>query len=400
MTKELVLPIRPHANQKALIKAQKRFNVVAAGRRFGKTEVQKIRAIYMIMQGAVVWWVTPTFDNGTDTWLDLMNFFTQFVPRERINRSSRRIFLDNGGQLRMVGANNFKRGSGVNHIFIDEAAFCDLDELFQYQLRPMLIESRGGATFFSSTNGRNGFWKLYQRGLDPNEPEWESWHFTSYDNPLLTADEIDDIRRHTPERVFQQEYMAEFLDDGGAVFRNLKACTQVEKVVAKGDIVFGVDWGKIDDYTVITVLDATTGAVLEVDRFNQIDWHLQRSRLIALFKRYKPTTIYAERNSIGDPNIEALFRDGLPVEGFTTTAASKQEIINALALAFEQGDISIPDDTVLVGELQAFTLERLPSGNFRYTAPPGLHDDMVISLALAWHAKANRRSTLLILDYA
>jgi len=70
---------------------------------------------------------------------------------------------------------------------------------------------------------------------------------------------------------------------------------------------------------------------------------------------------------------------------FTTTASSKGPLIEALALALERGELAILPDPALVGELNAYRLERLPSGRFRYGAPPGEHDDCVIALALAWH---------------
>jgi len=385
-TINLTLPIRPHINQLPIIQTTARFNVIAAGRRFGKTEAQKLRAIYMVMQGKNVWWMNPTFDNTTETWRDFLAFFEQFVPRDHINKSRREIITPHGGCIRMVGANNFKRGPGVDHVFVDEAAFCQLDDLWDYQLRPMLMDSRGGATFPSSTNGRNHFWKLFQMGLDPSEPEWQSWHYTSYDNPLLDHAEIEDIKRNTPERVFRQEYMAEFLDDGGAVFRNLQACIH-DAPVKWGSVVFGVDWGRANDFTVIVALDADTGHMLAMDRFNQIDWTLQRGRLITMYQRYKPRVVLAEQNSIGDPNIEELQKRGIPVEPFSTTQQSKAEIINSLALNLEQETIGILNDPILLGELQAYTVERLPGGTYRYTAPRGLHDDCVMALALANNAR-------------
>ena len=72
--------------------------------------------------------------------------------------------------------------------------------------------------------------------------------------------------------------------------------------------------------------------------------------------------------------------------GFTTTSDSKSDVILALALAFERGEIRIPNDPVLIAELESFEATRLPSGKWRYSAPDGMHDDCVIALALAWHA--------------
>ena len=98
---------------------------------------------------------------------------------------------------------------------------------------------------------------------------------------------------------------------------------------------------------------------------------------------------------MGTPIIEDLQRAGLPVYPFTTTNATKAAIIDALSLAFERGTLTILPDEVLVGELQAYTSERLPSGLTRYSAPQGMHDDTVIALALAnWFG--NRVATVSI----
>jgi hypothetical protein len=105
-----------------------------------------------------------------------------------------------------------------------------------------------------------------------------------------------------------------------------------------------------------------------------------------LSEQWQPSQIIAEQNSIGQPVIEQLTRDGLRIQPFTTTSASKAQAIEALALAFERRDIRILNDPVLVGELVAYQAERLPSGLLRYGAPGGGHDDMVMSLALAWSA--------------
>jgi len=52
-------------------------------------------------------------------------------------------------------------------------------------------------------------------------------------------------------------------------------------------------------------------------------------------------------------------------------------------LAFERQTMGLLDDPVLLAELDAYTMERLPSGSWRYGAPSGLHDDCVMALALA-----------------
>lgn len=72
------------------------------------------------------------------------------------------------------------------------------------------------------------------------------------------------------------------------------------------------------------------------------------------------------------------------VTGVKLTSVSKAAMVNELAVAFEQRTIRIFPDPVLLGELLAYSAERLPSGALRYSAPPGQHDDTVIALALAF----------------
>lgn len=91
---------------------------------------------------------------------------------------------------------------------------------------------------------------------------------------------------------------------------------------------------------------------------------------------------------MGGPLVEALQRLELPVRSFTTTAITKPPLIDALVLAIERGDIGLTNNAQLINELQAYESDRLPSGAVRYSAPGGMHDDHVISLALAWRAVA------------
>jgi len=138
----------------------------------------------------------------------------------------------------------------------------------------------------------------------------------------------------------------------------------------------------------LTVVDYETGAVLAIERMNLIDYRVQRQRLAEVCAQWQPESILAEQNSMGDPLIEDLQADGLPVQGFVTTQQSKARIIEALALAFQRREVSLPDDPLLLSELKTFTIARLPGGSFRYSAPPGRHDDYVMSLALAHEARA------------
>jgi len=273
-------------------------------------------------------------------------------------------------------------------VTVDEAAMIrHLEEAWTAVIRPTLADYQGDAWIASSPKGRNYFYRMYQLGQDPNEPDWASWQLPTAANPYIVVDEIEAMRRQMPERTFNQEVLAVFLESGDGVFRRIRdAVSDLDPTPTAGhDYVIGIDWGKQHDFTVITVLDTFLNAVVAVDRFNQIDYAVQMGRLQALIDRYHPISVVVERNSMGEVLVEQAQRRGWPVEAFTTTAASKRRAIDDLALAFEQGTLRIPDEAWLIDELEAYDMERLPSGLLRYGAPSGMHDDGVMSLAIAWH---------------
>ena len=184
------------------------------------------------------------------------------------------------------------------------------------------------------------------------------------------------------------------MEDGLSVFRGITDAATAERQTGPrtgSTYVAGLDWALSVDFTVLTIMDATTQSIAHIDRFNGVDYSLQRQRIKAACDRFGVVSVLAEENAMGKPNNDELRRMGLPVRDFTTTNTSKAEIVEKLAAGFEQGNIKIINDPVLIAELQAFGAERLPGGMTRYSAPDGVHDDMVISLALAWYAAVKPR---------
>lgn len=386
---ELHLP-RPHDQQLRIKHEAERFNVVDCGRRFGKTTLG-IDLTTPSLHGYPVGWFSPTYKMLLEVWRDAMNIFQPVT--QRANVQEKRIELLTHGLIEFWSLDNpdAARGRKYKRVIIDEAAMvAKLADAWQAAIRPTLTDYEGDAYFLSTPKGHNFFKALFDWGNDPAYKDWRSWQLPTAANPYIKDTEIKAAKLELPERVFRQEYLAEFIEDAG-IFRRVLDCATAK---AKGPIdgheyIFGVDWGKFEDFTAIVVYDATTGAMVAMDRFNQIDYNFQIERLKVLVGKYKPSTILAESNAMGEPILDQLRSEGLPVRGFATTAASKTRVINQLSLAFEQGDIRILPDPVMVAELQAYEATRLPSGTFRYSAPEGYHDDTVIALALAWDAVAH-----------
>lgn len=397
----MVLSEQLHIGQQIVAQTPGRFKVVACGRRFGKTELGKLllmdRALYRQQR---TWWLAPTYTMASQVWRDLKAMSAN-VTGIQISESERRIDFPGGGFMALRSAHHpdTLRGAGLDYVVLDEAAFME-PSVWPQIVRPMLLERRGEALFLSTPYGKNWFWELFQRGRDPLNPEWVAFQFPSAVNPQISQQEIDAIRRSTTERVFREEYEAQFLDDAGQVFRGIREAATAPldvRPLAGHRYVMGIDWGREGDYSALVVIDATTQHMVALDRFHKIGWSVQRGRVLALAQRWNVALIWAEANSMGSVNIEALQADGLPVRPFMTTARSKAPLIEGLSLAIERGDLALQPHEVLLNELAAYSLERMPGGSYRYGAPPGLHDDTVIAAALAWHGA---RSGALRVDFA
>lgn len=383
-----------HPGQRSVYEDDTRFRVVACGRRWGKTELGKRLVIDEIFRGGHVWWVSPTFGMADTVWRELKSLLHgRWIDK---SEQQRRISISGGGIVEVKSGHDpdALRGVGLDGAILDEAAFMAGD-VWQAGIRPALSDRQGWAMFLSTPNGLNWFHRLYQAGIDPLASDWASFHHPSVEGPKITMKEVEAARSEMSDRWFRQEYLAAFVEDAGQVFRNIDVvCTAQPGEPERGrKYVIGVDWGRSNDYTAVAVFDVERKQLVALDRFRQISWSQQRDRLRAMYNKWRTieeeedeyqTAILAEANSIGSVNIEALQQIGLPVRPFNTTAQSKGPLIEALALAMEREDVILLDDPVLRGELNAYTLERLPSGMYRYNAAPGAHDDTVIAVALGW----------------
>ena len=390
-TARINLP-RPHPAQARIIAHASRYNVVACGRRFGKSVLGVDQLIRPALAGKPVAYFCPTYKMLTEVWRDVVRVLRPVIARTDVQQH--RLELVTGGVVDMwsLDSPDGPRGRKYARVVIDEAAMVpSLEEAWERVIRPTLADLRGDAWFLSSPRGMNYFHTLYQRGQDPLRPTWRSWQMPSSANPHMPAGEIDDMAADMTAETYAQEILAQFVADGIGVFRHV-----AERAIAGGadpvgyhQYVMGVDWGRTNDYTVCCVIDATTRTQVALERFTDVEYAIQRDRIGALAERYRVDAIIAEANAMGAPVIEQLQRDDLPVYPFTTTNASKMAIIDALALALEQGTITLLDHPVQTAELLAYTSERLPSGLIRYGAPKGQHDDTVMALALAWHGASS-----------
>ena len=361
-------------------------------------------AVEAALGGRQIIWGAPTYDQVFTGWLETQKAAAAVgefnVSRMTATFPGRGVII-----YRSLDDPDNVRSKTADGVVIDECA--DVAEVAWYEvLRPMLMDTGGWAWGIGTPKGRNWFWREHAKARDAGS-EARSWQAPTLgaeivqgelvrkphplENPNIAWGELVSLCQTMPERSFRQEILAEFMEDAGGVFRGVRARAMLQRAAPyQGVFVMGLDWAQQKDFTVLTVLDARTRKMVDLDRFNQVDWALQRGRVKAMAEKWDVERIVAEKNSIGGPNIEALQREGLPVLPFDTTAQSKPPLIESLALAFERGEVAILDEPTLVDELEAY--ERQVSevtGRPRYNAPEGMHDDCVMSLALAWWGIVN-----------
>lgn len=377
---------RPYPLQREILDHPAPRKVVCAGRRAGKTHLATVAAITAMLEGRRVL-LSSTSQDQADVFWRYLKRWTRPLLRAAYKNETKRVLQIGEGEIRVKTGSNSDalRGDNVSLLVLDECARLD-PAAWQEVGAPMLADTNGRALFISTPNRRNWFFELYQRGVDPEQPEWAGWQFPTTVNPFLNAEAVTRLAADMTTEAYQQEIEAQFLDSAGSIFRNVTEVCSADRVDPyAGEFVIGLDFAQSQDYTVAVVIDATTRRMVDMDRFNRLPWVNQRARIEALASKWQPARMVAERNSAGGPVVEDLIAAGLPVVPFDTTAISKPPLIQSLQLAFERRELVALDDAVLKGELMAYEARYGATGRPQYSAPDGMHDDTVMALALAWH---------------
>ena len=357
---------------------------MAMGRRWGKTFMGGVYAVTCADRGAAVAWVAPTYKNTRPLWRFCESHTKPVASRLRINRGERIIEFPSGGWLAMYTADNDvgMRGESFDVVIVDEAAQVK-EETYTDVILPTLADRDGHCMLITTPKGRNWF---YREWINADGHDAARFQAPSNANPKPTIRRAFELAKsRVSGRTFRQEWLAEFVDDGGGVFRRVtEAATATPQDGGEGGYVIGADWGRTNDATVFSVIDVANNSQVYIDRMTDTDYNLQVMRLRALYDRFGHPPIVAEYNSMGGPIVERLQAENVHVIPFHTTNATKSQLIDGLALAFESGAIRILPDLVQLSELQSYESARTATGMVTYSAPDGMHDDTVIALALAW----------------
>ena len=373
MTIDVKLP-RPHAKQKEVIESQSRFRVLMCGRRWGKSVISQSEAILNAINSKSVAYITPTYQLGKIFFLEIL----KRIPEKlcKYNQSDLVINMITGGSIRFFTGERLDsmRGLKFHMVIVDEASYIpNLEDGWLNSIRPTLTDYKGKAIFLSTPKGKNFFYSLYMRN---GEPEWQSFKYSTYDNPHIDPTEIDSARAQLPTVVFEQEYMANPAENAANPFGSQHITKCIKPLSNQPAEYYGIDLAKSVDWTAIIGFDKN-GQVAHFDRF-QRDWS-QTKETIMQIPKGKPIVI--DSTGVGDAIVEDLQKHFHRMVGFKYTSTSKQQLMEGLASAIHKGEIGFPEGHISQ-ELGIFEYIFTSTG-VKYSAPNGFHDDCVNALALA-----------------
>ena len=378
-------------NKENGFKPYKRLMLVAH-RRMGKDKMVFANLAKKMMQRkGTYFYFLPTYNqarkiiwNGADK--EGFRFLDHF-PKEIIkktNESEMIVELTNGSILQMVGGDNIDRIVGTNPIGVVFSEYALMKPEVWKLTSPILAENGGWAVFIFTPRGKNHAYELLIKAQ--KNPNWYVEILPVSKTRALSEDILLEEKMNMTQEYFDQEYECDFTSNASAVFQDVRSRTYPEREYEFNDVgkyQLGVDLAKSNDYTVITPFDLTTFKVGPQDSFNQIDYTLQKTKIEAAFLRHNKGRVVMDSTGVGVPIVDDLLNKGINIAPYTFTFNSRNELLTNLQILLEQNKIKIPDDEELLQQLEAAIWDISPNGRSKVVVPEPMHDDRMMSLALA-----------------
>ena len=372
---------------------QSRFKVVAAGRRTGKSRLAAWMLIVEALQAdrGNVWYVAPTQGQARDImWLTLLELGNPVIESSHVNNMQ--IKLVNGAVISLKGADRPETMRGVSLKFVVLDEYADMKpSVFEQILRPALADLKGKSLFIGTPMGRNHFYELYNYGEKNDDKEYKSWHFTSFDNPLLDPKEIEAAKKSMSSFAFRTEFMASFEAASGGIFK--EEWIKVDEEEPKdGRYFVAVDLAGFENVAAATTakkkrLDQSAIAIVKITsdgwwvadiEYGRWDIKQTAQKIFDVVRDYEPVCVGIERGALKNavlPYLSDLMRkynSYFRIEDLTHGNKKKTDRITwSLQGRLEHGKITFnegPWNSELVDELMNF-----PN--------PQVHDDLIDALS-------------------
>jgi len=321
----------PHKKQRDFIESVSKRKVIRAGRRGGKTVGMAILAIKRFLAGQRVLYAAPTQDQIERFWFEVTAALSEPMQAGVYYKNETRHVIEvpmTENRIRAKTAWNADslRGDYADVLILDEYQLMD-ETAWTEVGAPMLLDNNGDAVFIytppslhsrgtSKARDPQHAAKLYKKASSDNTGRWEVFHFTSWDNPHISREALEDISKDMTALAIRQEINAEDIDEApGALWTReiIEAGRVVKSPESLSTIVVGVDPSTTtggDEAGVITA------GVIGDDYYTLADDSLQGSpeawaqAAITAFHRYKADCIVAEKNNGGEM-IESVIRQAV-----------------------------------------------------------------------------------------
>ena len=373
-----------------------RFKVIAAGRRTGKSRLAAWRLIVSALEAdkGHVWYIAPTQQQARDImWQQLLELGNPVIASSHVNNMQ--LTLINGSVISLKGADRPEtmRGVALKFVVLDE--YADIKPtVFEQILRPALADLKGHCIFIGTPKGRNHFYDLYKIG-QKDVKDWKSWHFTSFDNPLLDKEEIEIAKNTMSTFAYRQEFMANFEAPQSDIFKeDWVIVKDKEEEPEHGTYYMAVDLAGFENVSKQAsnkkkYLDQTSIAIVKVgddnkwwiDKVDAGRWDIKEvcERILKHTQLYDIQVIGIEKGSLMRAVMpyltEMMLKQNIypRIEEIRIGNRSKiDRVVGALQGRFEHKQVELCDGDWV----REFKDELL---NFPTT---GVHDDMVDSVSL------------------
>lgn len=393
-TQQFLDNVKPYG--KAYLTAGKRFRVIKWHRGSHKTTYFVHRAFTLAVQSVGLYWhIFPYLNEAVATvWKDPSTNIFRWIPEPmlkqlKVNHSDYSITFPNGSVWQLKGADkpDSLRGPKPKHIFVDEygeIARRHGSSFREAVIEPSIRSSGGGVDYGGTSKGNTDFETLVKYGQ--TREDWWSSVETIYTTGIFSKEETKEILSNiTNKDLFRQEYECEVIDGASTVFKGHANCIKGElRQPEKGHTYkFGIDLARSFDRTAIIGIDQHDNQIVYFQLLENQPWEQQKISILATLHRYNDAQAIIDATGVGDAFVEGLAATGASIYPFKITSNQvKRTIIERLAMYLENKYISYPDIQEIKDELNSFEYQITDNNNITYNAPSGMHDDIVLAMAL------------------
>lgn len=214
-----------HHKQQEVIKSKARFKVIRAGRRSGKSTLEIEDMCFEAVTGKDrnIFYICPTQKQARGIIWEALKARVGGIGQPNESRLEMRLpTVDNGfSTIFIAGWENRENFRGMKaHLQVfDEVDTCkDFFIGWQEIFRPALTDTAGRATFIGTPKKENPNLRRLEK-IAETDTDYQAFHFTTGDNPHIPREEIEKAKKELDYDTYRQEFMAEYLDNAGSLFK-------------------------------------------------------------------------------------------------------------------------------------------------------------------------------------